>query len=212
MRVGRLPALLALAAVLPACGGGRDEPAGRFILFSEDFAATTLSGAWIVSGGGAVEIDTLEGTPAPSLSLFPPNGPAFATLTVTTSAVFSAASPLSFEVDVLLLEFPAPTGLGSAAVTIFDPAFPATGASALYNPETFTIDFEINGVLGPAVVDAGGWHRVMFSIDAAGRASWWMDGVLQQTVAGFPIADLVLRLRNDSDSVFNFDSVLVTSP
>ena len=213
MRVGKLLVLLALAAVVPACHDGRERPGpGRFVLFVEDFSSPTLSPAWIVDGSGTVAIDTLEGTPAPSVSLIPPNGPALASLRLTTDPLFSTASPLTISVDVLLLEFPAPTGFGTGAVTLFDPAFPSVGASVLLDAELGTIEFEIDGVLGPVVSDPGGWHQVTFSVDAAGTASWSLDGVVQQVVTAFPIADLALRLRNDSDSVFNFDSILVTSP
>lgn len=211
MNVGRVLALASLSVVVPACGDGGGE-SGRFVLFFEDFSAPALDPVWIVAGQGTVVLDGAEGTPPPSLSLSPPNGPALSSLRLTADTSFPATTPLTVSVDFLLNAFPSPVGFGIAGITVFDPAFPSVGASALYDAEAFTIQFEIDGILGPAIADPGGWHVMVFQVDGAGRASWTMDGVLQQAATGFSAINLVLRLRNDSDSVFNFDTILVASP
>ena len=213
MTFGRALSLVALAAVLPAChDGDGDDEQGRFVLFTEDFSSPALSPVWIQFGPGTVSLDGAEGTPPPSLSAGPPLGPTGATLRITTDASFPATASLTVSVDLLLNAFPSPLGTGFAAVTVFDPASPSVQATALYDVATFSIRFSIGIVEGKTILDPGGWHRIAFSIDASGSASWSVDGVVQQVVADFPAVDLTLSLRNESDAVFNFDSVIITSP
>jgi hypothetical protein len=213
MREGKGLVLLALAVMVPACGNGNGgrESTQRFVLFTEDFAETSLPPDWTVSGSGTVVIDTAQGTPAPSLSLFPPNGPALSSLRVTTAPDFTTATPLSVQVDLLFAD-PSVIGTGTAAVTLLDPTAPGVGASAVYNAQLGRIRFAIGGVLGPEIDDPGGWRRVTFRVDANGTATWTLDGAVLQVVPNFPLAELALRVQNDSDAVFNFDSVVVTSP
>ena len=213
MRLGRALSLAALAAVLPACNdGGRDDDQGRFVLFTEDFSGAALSPVWIQFGPGTVAFDTVEGTPPPSLSVGPPLGPTGATIRITTDASFPATASLTVSVDLLLNAFPSPLGTGFAAITVFDPASPSVQATVFYDVATFSIQFSIGIVQGKTILDPGGWHRIAFSINAAGTASWSIDGVVQQVVADFPAIDLTLTLRNESDAIFNFDSVIITSP
>ena len=213
MRFGRALSLAALAAVLPACneGGGNDEQ-GRFVLFREDFSAPVLSPVWIQLGAGTVAFDTVEGTPTPSLAVGPPLGPTGANIRITTDARFRALASLTVSVDLLLNTFPSPLGSGTAGFIVFDPAAPAVQAAVVYDVATFSIQFSIGIAQGTKILDPGGWHQIAFSINAAGAASWSIDGVVQQVVADFPAVDLTLTLRNESDAVFNFDSILITSP
>jgi hypothetical protein len=213
MRFGRALSLAALAAVLPACNDrDRDVEQGRFVLFTEDFSGPALSPVWIQFGPGTVAFDSAEGTPAPSLSVGPPNGPTGATIRITTDASFPATASLTVSVDLLLNAFPSPLGTGFAAITVFDPASPSLQATVLYDVATFSIQFSIGIVEGPKILDPGGFHRIEFSVDGARKASWRIDGVVQQEVADFPAVDLTLSLRNESDSIFNFDSIIITSP
>lgn len=212
MSVGRAIALAALAAVVPACHDGDGDDSGRFVLFLEDFSSPTLSPVWLVSGQGIVVLDNIEGTPFPSLSLIPPNGPALSSIRVTTDQLFTALAPLTFSVNVFLTAFPTPLGSGTAGITIFDPVSPSIQASALFDAETFTIQFSIGVIESPKIPDSGGFHTITFIVNGAGTATWMLDGVVQLVVAGFPAVDLTLSLRNDSDSVFNFDSIFVASP
>ena len=141
MRFGRALSLAALAAVLPACDGGDDDDQGRFVLFAEGFTEPTLSQVWTQSGAGTVEFDDIEGTPRPSLSTSPPLGPTGASLRLTADQLFPARASLTMSVDLLLNSFPPPLGTGIAGITVFDPDFPSVQASALYDAETFTIQF-----------------------------------------------------------------------
>jgi hypothetical protein len=213
MRFGRALALAALAAVLPACNDGdRDEEQGRFVLFTEDFSGPALSPVWIQFGAGTVAFDTVEGTPPPSLSVGPPLGPTGANIRLTLDASFPATGSLSVAVDLLLNSFPTPLGTGVAGFTVFDPASPSVQATVLYDAATFSIQFSIGILEGPKIPDPGGWHRIEFSVNPQGTAQWRIDGVVQQVVTDFPAVDLTLSLRNESDSIFNFDSIIITSP
>lgn len=207
--------LLLFAAVLPACGGGHRHagPPPAAILFAEDFAGPVLSPDWAVSGTGTTAFD-LEGTPGPGLSLAPPPGPpgTFASIRVTTEPPDFGSPPVSISVDLLYLAEGLPSGSGSAGIEIFDPAAPSIGASLFYDAATGDLSFEINGALAPLQVDPGGWHTYTFSVDSGGTAIWTIDGAVHFLVTGFPPANLALSLFNDSNSVFTFDSVLVTSP
>ena len=213
MKFGRALSFAALAALLPAChGDGKNEDQGRFVLFVEDFSSPALSQDWIQFGAGTVALDTVEGTPPPSLSVGPPLGPTGASISITNDQTFPATSFLTVSVNVLLNSFPAPLGSGTAGFTVFDPAFPSIQASVVYDVASFSFQFFIGIVEGPKILDPGGWHTIEFSITPSGSASWRIDGVTQQVVTDFLPVDLSLRLRNDSDAIFNFDSVIVTSP
>ena len=213
MRFGRALSLAALAAVLPACGdGGGSEPQGRFVLFTENFADPALNQVWIQLGAGTVQFDSVNGTPPPSLSVGPPLGPTAANIRLTTDARFIATNSLSIAMDLLLNSFPTPLGSGTAGFTVFDPDFPNVQATVLYDVATFSIQFSIGIVEGPKILDVGGFHHIEFSVSSTGTASWKIDGVTQQVVTGFHAVNLTLTLRNESDSIFNFDSVIITSP
>jgi hypothetical protein len=220
MKMWRALALLVLAGVIPACGGGHPgppPPPPAEVLFADDFNGPSLDPHWAVTGSGAFSFDSV-GSPPPSLSTAPPPGSApgdKASLDFTAIVPPFPSTSVTFSVDVLVRAISSRGGEGFASTVIFDAtssAILARATSSLTGALGSTVEFEITGSLGPAFADTGGFHRLEFSIDASGVASWFVDGGAIMVKPSFPVTNLGFSLRNDSDSVFDFDSVLVTSP
>jgi hypothetical protein len=225
---------LLVAFSLVGCGGAGDGGSsgggGPTTLFTDDFSGP-LGAKWIeVSGTNGARAtsgdpDTLgsppHGNPSPGLWM---QGDSFGTSPGFGGAVRSAASfpsaSVTFSADVRY-----DSGLQSFAGNYL--------AFALYNLNTngvkagaFVLPTSVRYLLfqgttsrevtQPAPAD-GAFHRFTLSIDAAGNAAWYRDGVLQQSVPGFPSLTLYVKVTGPSatDTVpgtGHADNVLVTTP
>ena len=207
-RIFRVLGFVAFGLVVPACGGHRSSSPAPAILFAEGFASFP-NPDWTVDGSGVVSVDGTTGTPVPSLSTEPGSAPK-ASLTIQ-STVPVGGTDLSFSADVLLADVGPGGGAGSFVVR--DSSGVSVVAAAAIAGESGTLTLTIDGAPSPPLGLSAGWHGFDFTFDAAGNASWFVDGVLQFSASGFVPPDfMIVSLENTSGAVFNFDSVFVTSP
>lgn len=203
--------LLALAMTVPACGGGHGSappPPGPAVLFDEEFNAFP-NPDWSVSGSGVFLVDRTTGTPAPSLSSGPGTQPEASLIFESTIPV--AGTDLTFSADILL-DVPGPGG-GVGSFSVRSSGTGASVADAALDGASGVLTLTIGGTIAPPFTPSAGWHRYEFFYDAAGNASWLVDGASLLSVVGFvPPASMVVSLENTSGADFNFDTVVITSP
>jgi hypothetical protein len=111
------------------------------------------------------------------------------------------------------------TELGTGTITIFN-ATPASLAFASWDNTTGKITFHINGaadVLSGVLAADGTFHRVVFSVNTAGTATWSLDNGVPLLTQAIPAGMLKLELGASFGTgtawpSYLFDNVTVTSP
>jgi hypothetical protein len=216
-----------LGLLLPACGGDNDHdenvnPGGSSSptpLFSEDFGKAFPGTAWsspfMAGGGAAVQVDTAEGNPAPSLAMTSTSGGSFVGTTTTMSF---ASRPSTFSVQMSA----AGTGEGSGGIAILDPAGVSVAAAEWHAATPSALTFRILGTTNASPVavplSGSGFHTFTFTVDAAGNATWRVDASTVMSLSGFPSDTMRVQLYDNiasggaSFATFRFDNVTVSSP
>jgi hypothetical protein len=111
------------------------------------------------------------------------------------------------------------TDAGTGTITIFD-STPAVLASASWDNTTGRITFHIVGgvdVLSSVLPADGSFHRIVFSVSAAGVGAWSVDNgpalVNQAVAAGMLTLELGATFgAGTAWPSFFFDNIAVTSP
>ena len=208
-----MPALVAL--LIPACGGGRRVPP---TLFTDGFNGAFPGANWTapaITGSATAQIDATSGTPVPSLKMTT----TAATASAKTTTVMAFNNPtVTFSVHMADLSS-AMTELGTGTITIFN-ATPASVAFASWDNATGRITFHINGAtdVQSAVLAADkSFHRIVFSVNAAGTATWSLDNAAPVVTQTIPAGMLKTELgatfgAGTAWPSFFFDNVTVTSP
>jgi hypothetical protein len=170
-----------------------------------------------MSGSGASAIvDGAEGAPAPSLALTLTDGPS-SIGTSTTSAFASRSLTVSVQMSA------SSDAEGSGGIGIFDSTGQPLAVAEWHpaSPAAITLRILGNtiGVTPPA--PGAAFHTFTFTVNAAGDASWTIDGaaIPAVTETGFPSDMVNVNLYASTASttatsfaVFRFDNVLITSP
>ena len=225
-RLGRTMALVALTAVIPACGGGggdggTPEP---IVLLTDTFDGAFPGTNWTFSSNtaagytvsGAVDISAIGGNPAPGLRLdvtgppappTPQNPSGAGTAGVSSVAFFNSQGPLTVSFD---LKDESGSGLLRCGLYSF-----GTSDIAVLQVTKTSVLYQINnaGITGPF---SSGFHHFVLSIDAAGTTRWSIDGVTQVT-GSFPhLNNLSIKFSFqstnwDTTSMY-IDNISVTSP
>lgn len=212
----KVAAALALALLLPACGGSPR----RFgqILFSESFDGAFPGAAWTapaVTGSAGAAPDTGTGFPAPSLKMSTTG----ATATVRTTSVLTFNNP-PLTISLTMADLSAAmTDAGTGTVRILDTT-PAVVASASWDNTTGRITFHIAGAAdatSAALAATGTFHRLVFVVSSGGAGSWSLDGAPALVSGAVPAGMLTLELGASFGGgaawpSFFFDNVVVTSP
>lgn len=214
--------------------GGGGGGAAATTLFADDFSRPLAPADWGNLGPVVVingVLDTTAGNPAPSLELLAGAG-SFGNgveSDLPTIRSFDPAGGLTISVDLGPVT---PGTQGTAGIGILQ-------SSGLYVVDgtglTMTVDPSGQGVqvasriasgdpLRPALVAstpvyvAGtGFHTCRFTVDAAGNATWSVDGRTIGGTSGFAMWDLYASLRlyapmTPTTTGFRFDNVSVTKP
>jgi len=212
---GRLLAFAVLVWIGSACSGDIRVPAP---LLSEGFNGAFPGFNWTtptLTGSGQAPTIVGSGNPAPGLR-FTVSAPTGTSSTATTDS-FNNPN-LTISVQEAVTSVPAGSN-GSSSISILD-STPAVVGTATWDNATGTVAFTIAGV--PALATSpltsdGTMHTFKFNVDAAGDASWILDGATKQTVTLFPAGLLTLQLSTSfgtgsSWPSFLFDNITVTSP
>lgn len=212
----RFGVLALVAALSPACGGGskRVQPP----LFQDSFAGSFPGTSWTapaVTGAATAAIDPATGSPMPSLKITATA--AAATAKTTTTMAFNNPT-VTFSLMVADVSS-ATTQLGTGTVTIFDMT-PASIAFASWDNATGKITFHINGAADAqsgALPADGSFHRIVFSVNATGTATWALDNGAAIVSQAVPAGTLKLELGGTFGAgaawpSFFFDNVSVTTP
>lgn len=210
--------VLAILAVLsPACGGGGSKKIAP-PLFQDSFGGVFPGTSWTapaITGSATAAIDPAAGFPMPSLKMTT----IAATASVKTTTTMAFNNPMvTFSVTMADLSA-AMTELGTGTITIFN-ATPASIAFASWDNATGKITFHINGatdVLSGVIPANGNFHRIVFSVNAAGTATWTLDNGAALVSQAIPAGMLKLELgatfgTGSAWPSFFFDNVIVTSP
>lgn len=212
------PGVLAvLAALSPACGGGGSKKI-QPPLFQDSFIGVFPGTGWTtpaITGSATAAIDPATGSPMPALKMT--TTAATATVKTTTTMAFSNPT-VTFSLMIADVSS-AMTQLGTGTITIFD-ATPTSIAFASWDNATGKITFHINGavdVLSAVLAADGTFHRIVFSVSAAGTATWALDNgaalVTQAVTAGMLKLELGATFgAGTAWPSFFFDNVSVTSP
>jgi hypothetical protein len=207
-------AILALAgALLPACGKGiRVSP----MLLLEGFNGTFPGTTWTLPAGAAsVQLDTGNGSPAPSLKMSTTTAATSAS-TDTTSSFNNPSLTVSVQVAILSTT---PALEGTATISILDTA-PAVIASAAWNNATGQVTLTITGQ-PPVVVTSpaadGSFHRVVFNVTSGGVGTWTIDNGAALVTQAVAPGLLTVRLgatfgAGTSWPEIFYDNVSVSSP
>ncbi len=212
---GRLLASAVVVWIGSACGGNISVPAP---LLAEGFNGAFPGVNWttpVTTGSGTAPTIIGTGNPAPALS-FSVSAPTGTSTTTTTAAFNNPNLTIAVQEAVTTAT---PGLIGSSIISIVD-STPAVVATATWDNVTGTVAFTIAGVPAPAtsaLTSDGVLHTFRFNVDAAGNASWALDGATTQTVAPFPAGMLNVRLSTAFGTgaawpTFLFDNVMVTSP
>lgn len=205
--------LTLLAALSPACGGGGSKQIPP-PLFQDSFSGAFPGTSWTaptITGSATAAID------APTGSLKMTTTAATASVKTTTTMAFSNPT-VTFSATMADLSS-AMTQLGTGTITIFN-ATPASIAFASWDNATGKITFHINGAtdVQSAVIAAdGSFHRIVFSVNAGGTATWALDNGAAVVSQAVPAGMLKLELGATFGTgaawpSFFFDNVTVTSP
>ena len=223
-RLGRTMALVALTAVIPACGGGDGDAPAPIVLLTDTFDGAFPGTNWTFSSNTAagytasatVDISAIGGSPAPGLRLdvtgpptppTPQNPGGAGTAGVSSPVIFNSQGPLTVSFDLK-------DESGSGLVRCGLYSFGTPDIAVLQISKTF-VDYQINnaGIRGPF---SSGFHHFVLSIDSAGNTRWSVDGVTQ-LVGSFPhlnnlsIAFSFQSTNWDTTSMY-IDNINVTSP
>ncbi len=241
--------LAVAAGMIPACQHDEDDddapapapqnppqnpppPQAPVVLIEEGFDGAYPGTAWTAPSangpGPSAAIDSGQGNPAPSLMMTTSAGPDPLTATgplflTTESTTTLSGGPVTVSVDMMV---PA-SGEGSGSIAILDGTNSPIAAAEWHPTDTFgAVTFMLVDSANPAPATAGvpppppgAYHKLTFSVDAAGQASWSMDGgepVLSQS--GFPPGPYTVRLylmvasSSGPFATFFFDNVKATAP
>lgn len=209
----QLGVLAILAVLSPACGGGGSKKIAA-PLFQDSFVGAFPGTNWtapVITGSATAAIDLATG------SLKMTTTAATASVKTTTTMAFNNPT-VTFSVTMADLSA-AMTELGTGTITIFN-ATPVSIAFAAWDNATGKITFHINGamdVLSGVIPANGNFHRIVFSVNAAGTATWTLDNGAALVSQAIPAGMLKLELgatfgTGSAWPSFFFDNVVVTSP
>jgi hypothetical protein len=226
--VPRLLALIVLAGLLPACGndhGGPPPPPPASTLFFEGWDSAITPGdpgsQWtgFLATGGAILAGGIDTTGNPFLFLrCLDRGEGISTIS-TTALTTVDAPELTLSADMAMSH--QDEGIGSFVLS-------AAGAEARADFDALLGHVAVSITIGGATTDAvfvpstpfGPFHHVDFSVDAAGNASWSVDGSLLPVTTGpWPASSVAITLSAtytgsgfSPGPQFDFDNILATTP
>jgi hypothetical protein len=209
----RLALFAALAWIGSACGGDRFVGAP---LLAEGFNNTFPGANWTAPATTGPGTSTQIVNAGDPVLTFSTTGATASSSQTTTLASFNNPN-----LTIALQEAAnsATPGLpGSSTISIVD-ATPAVVATAVWDNATGMVTFAIPGTGGATrtLPSDGSFHTFKFTVDAAGNASWALDGATTLTKPAFAAGMLKLRLSaafpaGSAWPAFSFDDISVTSP
>ncbi|MBV8880516.1 MAG: hypothetical protein JO332_11160 [Planctomycetaceae bacterium] len=207
----KLAALALLALIIPACGGDRtvDPP-----LFQDTFSGTFPGTNWstpATTGAGTAPTVQIVGGVLEFVGTSDTS-----TATTTTTTTFGNRS-VSFSVQMSAKWAAGQKGTGT--IEIID-GTPTVIASMSWNPETAMITYSILGTAAAPIaapVSNGTLNHFVFSIDSAGKGTWFLNnGATVTNATAITATPLRVRLGATFGTgtwpTFDFDNVTVTSP
>lgn len=198
MHHARLCALAFLAVLGPNCDGSSSSAK---VLFKDDFSVP-----WgVIAGASTVAIDGAAGTPAPSMSI------TYVDLTGVGGPTFDSTKGFTLTVDLQ-----EDTGVGTQGAMYLT----HTGNNNIYTGvnigdgyasyQTDPTGANWQGANPTFATDAN-FHEYVIKFDKDGTITWTRDGVLHQTVTGFPAFTYKVTFIIGG-GVIRADSMRVTQP
>lgn len=216
----RAGTLALLGLLLPACSSSTTSTSTQLLAdgFNGGFPGTTWTMATL-TGSATAGISSTTGFPAPSLEMTA----TAASSSAQTATILAFRNPsLTISVAMADLSATPSTDTGTGTVSILDSTMTAVATATWVTTSSGgTLTFHIKGGTADvpvAVNDDGTFHRVFFSVNSSGVASWDIDlGGPLVTASAFPGGNLTVELSASFPGgttwpKFFFDNVDITSP